>query len=582
MSKRRSTWALLAAAVIATAGCKQDASQTAQNPACVGGKCDGEGNGRSPGSDGDEPQVTWTEAGPLWDADWTMLVYAANDDKSKKLVAAFDEDMQEIQHGLGGSAMFRILVQRDYAPHQVDGDGNPRPSERYGLYREQRFNPETMKLEDLSSGETGTVLLGETDTSDPNTLRDFLVYGIRKFPAKKYWVIITGHGDGWNGLAFDASAAYGARLSLAGLRQALLDANKVIETEIRTRPGLDTWTLSRRIDVVQFDACHMGNLETASALYGAADYLMGSQEVVPNAGHPYSALRSLAQDSSGSQPKTAVKLAVTDYVRSYVEGVSTQSKSYVGSTVSSVGMELGKLDAPSNPGGLLDAIAAFRNAVLAERPDGFTCEEVSEIAAAVRRQADLVGTPAEPGRAALATTSSIDLVALFEIIAGFERAHAGLGCNFKPDMSWPLPVQLSDAVRDAAQGVLQVIGRPHIKDADELVNPRAYCGSNPMYADQYRRLVSFKGTATPFIVEAHKVDRSSKQRATGISIFFGDPYPLTAATAGEVPLDVYLASEFEKHTGWSGVLKRCVEQAYECRNWQPSAAAPTSPCYEPF
>jgi hypothetical protein len=413
-------------------------------------------------------------------------------------------------------------------------------------------------------------------------LRDFLVYGIRKFPAKKYWVVITGHGDGWNGLAFDSTTGYDARLPLADLRQALLDASKVIETEIRTMPKLDTWNLSRRIDVVQFDACHMGNLETATALKGTADYLMGSQEVVPNAGHPYSALRYLVQSNTGAQGKKATTNAVTDYVRSYVDGVSTQNGSYVGSTVSSVGLDLRKLDPPSNPGGLLDAIAAFRDAVLNERPNGFSCEEVAALAAAAREQANLVGQTPQPGRSALSTTSSLDLIALFETIAGFDRAHAHLGCGFKPGYSWPMPLQLSDEVRDAAQHVLRVIARPHIKDPDELVNPKEFCGSEPLFDGQYRRLVSFKNALSPFIVEAHKVNRTTKQRATGISVFFGDPYPLTALKGGTRALDTYLASEFAKHTGWSGVLQQCIDEANACRNWQPSADSPTSPCYEPF
>ena len=45
MSQRRNTWARLAVAAIAAAGCKQETGGSAQNPACVGGKCDGESSG---------------------------------------------------------------------------------------------------------------------------------------------------------------------------------------------------------------------------------------------------------------------------------------------------------------------------------------------------------------------------------------------------------------------------------------------------------------------------------------------------------------------------------------------------------
>ena len=39
--------------------------------------------------------------------------------------------------------------------------------------------------------------IGEANMGDPQTLRDFVVWGQNKFPAKHYMLIIWDHGQGW-------------------------------------------------------------------------------------------------------------------------------------------------------------------------------------------------------------------------------------------------------------------------------------------------------------------------------------------------------------------------------------------------
>lgn len=175
-------------------------------------------------SEVDAPENIRREPPSDWIADWTLLIYAAGDDHDPNLVAAFDQDALEWQHGLGGSALFRIMAQRDYAPFQWDEDDNPRPSERYAIYREQQHHPAFPPIE----GAPEAMLLGETDTTSSTTLRDFLVYGIRTFPARHYWVTFTGHGDGFAGLADDATTGPGKRLQIDGLASALAEASAVI------------------------------------------------------------------------------------------------------------------------------------------------------------------------------------------------------------------------------------------------------------------------------------------------------------------------------------------------------------------
>jgi len=497
----------------------------------------------------------------LWTAEWTWLVFAANDDPDQNLVAAFDQDALEWQHGLGGSALFRILVQRDYAPFQLDDAGKPRPSERYSIYREEQRPP------GRDSEGPGVMVLGETDTSDPATLRDFLVEGVRMFPARHYWVTFTGHGDGFAGLADDATSGEGKRLSLSALSEALAEASKTIETEIRTKPGLGGMGTSNRIDVVAFDVCRLGAVEVASSLSGVADYMIASRETVPDAGHPYSALRYIAQDRPAASPRVLVEAVVTDYVRAYVEGVSTAGRSYVGTSVTSVGLDLRRIDK------LEESLARLVTAVRRDRPRGFTCEDVTSLFADACGGAGIVASAASTshggrsryrGRSrSTASDASVDLVALLERLA--DPAYCGPGGGGS--------VVVGPDVVAAAREVLTVIGRPHLWTEDEP------WGTPLQYGNQYRRLVGFHALS-PFVVEAQRVEPTTGARLGGLSVLWGNPFELLMRENGVSLMDTYRATSFEKRTKWSRMLEACLDQAEKCRTYVPNPNAPLAedPC----
>ena len=497
----------------------------------------------------------------LWTAEWTWLVFAANDDPDQSLVSAFDQDALEWQHGLGGSALFRILVQRDYAPFQLGEDGKPRPSERYSIYREELRPP------GRESAGPGVRVLGETDTSDAATLRDFLVEGIRTYPARHYWVTFTGHGDGFAGLADDATTGEGKRLSLNALSSALAEASKVIETEIRPMPGLGGIGVSNRIDVVAFDTCRMGAVEVASSLSGVADYLIASRETVPDAGHPYSALRYIAQDRPAASPRVLVEAVVTDYVRAYVEGVSTAGRAYVGTSITSVGLDLRRI------GKLEESLGRLVTAVRRERPRGFSCEDVTSLFAEACGSAGIVASAASAphgGRSRLrsrsrttASDASVDLVALVERLA--DPAHCG------PDGSGSVVV--GPDVAAAAREVLARIGKPHLWTKEEP------WGAQLQYGGQYRRLTGFHAES-PFVVEAQRVEPSTGARLGGLSVLWGNPFELLLRESGGSLMDTYRATSFERRTGWTKIFEACLDQAEACRTGttDPNAAAGSDPC----
>ncbi len=116
--------------------------------------------------------------------------------------------------------------------------------------------------------------------ADPETLGDFIQWGVRKYPAEHYALILTGHGDGSRtGLFFD-QLFHDDYMYLDELRSALETGGTVF-------------------DVIGIHACMMANLEAAIMIQPYARYLVSSEEYTPAAGLNYKMLlNELYADSS--------------------------------------------------------------------------------------------------------------------------------------------------------------------------------------------------------------------------------------------------------------------------------------------
>ena len=99
----------------------------------------------------------------------------------------------------------------------------------------------------------------------PQTLADFIRWGVSVCPARKYALVLWGHGNGAKtGLLLDEWFP-GDALHLDELRQALADGGIFFEA-------------------VVLDACLMANVETACALSDSAAWMIASEEMVPGEG----------------------------------------------------------------------------------------------------------------------------------------------------------------------------------------------------------------------------------------------------------------------------------------------------------
>ena len=108
-------------------------------------------------------------------------------------------------------------------------------------------------------GDNNAVLLeelGEVDMGDSATLKNFIIYGKQNFSAERYMLIIFDHGGGWQGACSDVTNA--DALTMDEIKQALIEAGGV--------------------DVIGFQACLMGAVESVYELKDCADVYIGCEE----------------------------------------------------------------------------------------------------------------------------------------------------------------------------------------------------------------------------------------------------------------------------------------------------------------
>ena len=212
---------------------------------------------------------------------WTFLLYLAGDNG---LTPFFNADS-----ALG--ALYRLQHSRPNAQVSVavlyDGDVRRGDSIRY------LFRP---------TGQSPSQSVGEVNMGDPQTLIDFVRWGMQQAPASHYYLALADHANALSGIAMDVTAVPPDRLTNTEVRQAL---------------GTITDSGNHPIDVLHFDGCLMGLLENAYQMRGLAHYLIASENQAWSA-FAYDAYR----DAVG--PATDPRTFATSVVDRYAQRVEDE------------------------------------------------------------------------------------------------------------------------------------------------------------------------------------------------------------------------------------------------------------------
>ncbi len=221
--------------------------------------------------------------------EWLILLYQNADDEI--LEGDIYTDLNEAEL-IGSTDDVVIVSQFDRYDGAFDGDGDWTTTKRYLVTQDDDLG--AVNSEELDD-------LGEVDSGDPETLADFLVWGITNFPAKKVALILSDHGAGWMGGWNDNDPVEGSSLSVNEIDQAL--AYAIAETGIG------------HFEFIGFDACLMSQVEALSGVAPYARYSVASEETEPAIGWAYAQFLSQLADRPTMNGATLAKNIVKSYIK---------------------------------------------------------------------------------------------------------------------------------------------------------------------------------------------------------------------------------------------------------------------------
>jgi hypothetical protein len=216
-------------------------------------------------------------------AEWTVLFYMAADNGLNDYAIADINEMEAANISLN----VNVIVQIDEWEY----------SQTPGAYRYKVHHDE------LPDQITSPIVqsLGEIDSGDYHSLIEFADWGFARYPSNHKLLVLWSHGNSW----------YKA------------NAEKWICSDNTSNSAIEVWNgelkeaISNipKVDILLFDACSMQAIEVISEVYRNCDYVIGSEDLVPATGFPYTEiLNSIHGNTSVS---SLAALIPSLYVNSY-------------------------------------------------------------------------------------------------------------------------------------------------------------------------------------------------------------------------------------------------------------------------
>ncbi|MDQ7821577.1 MAG: clostripain-related cysteine peptidase [Candidatus Eremiobacteraeota bacterium] len=134
--------------------------------------------------------------------------------------------------------------------------------------------------------------LGPTDMSNPDTLADFVAWGMKKYPSKHTLVVVMDHGYGFLGSPDDNEVKHTMTIN---------------EMSLAMRKAQDL--TGKKVDIIGFDTCLMAQAEVAYQLRDAAGYLVATEEIEYPLGWPEAKIVKHMKDDAQAGPLSAEECA---------------------------------------------------------------------------------------------------------------------------------------------------------------------------------------------------------------------------------------------------------------------------------
>lgn len=273
-------------------------------------------------------------------AEWTVLVYMGGDNN---LEDGLENDLDEFERAGGSTEDVRIVTLLDRSGQYSRSNGNWVETRLFEPGRDRSRDFRSVYPPTIDTAPLGS--LGELDTSYPSNLLDFIVWGVRSFPAQRYAVILNDHGGAWYGIVTDDTTGQGAILTIPELSQVFDAALK--------NTGLD------KFDLLINDACLMSGVEFFTAMSRFFRYSISSPEITLNPSFDMTLLTETLNDNPNIDMKAFGKLMVDKYMQDMAQ-LSPDTWPVLGAAVT----DLQKFD------GVTEAVENFA-AVVNENPDAY-------------------------------------------------------------------------------------------------------------------------------------------------------------------------------------------------------------------
>ncbi|MCT4621661.1 MAG: clostripain-related cysteine peptidase [Marinisporobacter sp.] len=194
-------------------------------------------------------------AGELEEKPYTVLVYLNGSDLESEGQAGTNDLIEMME--VGSTENVNVIVQtggtKNWAIKDISNDQN------------QRWLVKQGELELLEN--VGNVSMGQ-----PETLQNFIEWGMMNYPAEKYALVFWNHGAG-------SVIGYG----VDELHN--FDGLTLNELDIAMKNAYET--TNETIEVIGFDACLMAGLEVADLMRPFGNYLVAAEELEPGHGWNY-------------------------------------------------------------------------------------------------------------------------------------------------------------------------------------------------------------------------------------------------------------------------------------------------------
>ena len=233
---------------------------------------------------------------------WTVLIYAdGNNDLEPEMIQSF-LDMESV----GSGPKVSVLVQLARAPQKKVQILRPNMLwstnnvETWSGVRRYLLIDEPIKQQANRILHSHLEIdLGNVNMAAPTTLKDFIVWGIKKCPAEHYLLILAGHGAGFMGALSEYTFNCPQVMSITGISWAITAASRLTK---------------QNIDILLFDSCYLNMAEIIYEL-GSNSYspkYIIAPSATPLKGLPYRNILQILRNNYFQKPAQLLKILTAE------------------------------------------------------------------------------------------------------------------------------------------------------------------------------------------------------------------------------------------------------------------------------